>query len=53
MLPVWMTTYTYGEKDYLVLINGENGIVQGELPINAKPKSNGGIMGWFNDLIDS
>ncbi len=53
MLPVWMTTYPYGEKDYLVLINGENGIVQGELPINAKPKSNGGIMGWFNDLIDS
>lgn len=52
MLPLWMTTYPYEGEDFVVLINGENGDVQGELPKHAQSKSNGGIMGWLDNLLD-
>ena len=32
LLPVWITTYPYEDKNYLVLINGQNAEVLGELP---------------------
>ncbi len=50
MLPIWMTSYPFDGQDHLVIINGETGVVQGELPKSVrKSKPGGGIMGWLND----
>src|SRR5690606_22243883 len=35
MLPVWVGAYLYGGKPYQVLINGVDGVVQGERPYSA------------------
>ncbi len=53
MLPIWMTTYPYEGENYLVLINGQNGTVQGALPNGIKPANDkGGLMGWLGGLLD-
>ena len=32
LLPVWMTEIPFGGREHLVLINGQNGIVESDLP---------------------
>jgi predicted RNA-binding Zn-ribbon protein involved in translation (DUF1610 family) len=32
LLPIWLSTYKYGEKTYRFLVNGQTGEVQGERP---------------------
>ncbi len=53
MLPVWITTYPYGGEAYHVLINGQNGVVHGQLPKNIKKtnKKNGGVLGWLDEIF--
>lgn len=57
MLPVWITTYPFDEQEYHILINGQTGDVQGELPQQVaaakakKNKSNGGVLGWLDALL--
>ena len=52
LLPVWITTYPYENEDYLVLINGQNAEVLGELPKAFKPeKKKSGFMGWLDDVF--
>ncbi|MBT7782294.1 MAG: hypothetical protein HN741_05180, partial [Anaerolineae bacterium] len=52
LLPVWMTTYPYEDKDYLVLINGQNGEIEGELPDALKPKKKkSSVLGWLDEVI--
>jgi len=51
LLPVWMTTYPHEGEDYPVLINGQHGALQGELPKKLKPKENRGIMDWLDDVF--
>jgi hypothetical protein len=48
LLPVWITKIPFNNKELLVLINGQNGVVQGDTP--SKPKS--GLFDWLEDLLD-
>ena len=50
LLPVWMTTYPYEDENYQVLINGQNGLVLGELPKSMR-KEKGRIMEWLDDIF--
>ena len=52
MLPIWMTTYPYEGKEQIVLINGQNGTVQGQIPNSKQAKPNGGILSWLDDLLE-
>ncbi|MFT3892389.1 MAG: hypothetical protein QM730_12205 [Anaerolineales bacterium] len=51
LLPVWMTELRFGRREYLVLINGQNGGVASDLPEKKKEKS-GGLLEWLGDLLD-
>ncbi len=52
MLPVWMTTYPFDGEEYLVLINGQNGTVQGKMPKSAqKSKEKSGVLGWLDEIF--
>ncbi|WAA12850.1 TFIIB-type zinc ribbon-containing protein [Fervidibacillus halotolerans] len=42
LLPVWMVTYNYKQKDYIFAMNGQTGKVVGKPPI-----STGKMAGWF------
>jgi hypothetical protein len=48
LVPVWITKIPFNGKELLVLINGQNGVVQGNTP--SKPKS--GLFDWLEDLLD-
>lgn len=48
LLPVWITEILFNEQELLVLINGQNGVVQGDTP--SKPKS--GLFDWLEDLLE-
>jgi DNA-directed RNA polymerase subunit RPC12/RpoP len=48
LLPVWITEIPFNEQELLVLINGQNGVVQGDHP--SKPRS--GLFDWLEDLLD-
>jgi hypothetical protein len=51
LLPVWMTELSFGGREHLVLINGQNGTVASDLPEKKKEKS-GGLMEWLGDLLE-
>lgn len=36
MMPVWMMTYKYKDKNYLYAMNGQTGKTYGELPCSKK-----------------
>lgn len=35
LLPIWLSSYKYGDKSYRFLVNGQTGSVQGERPYSA------------------
>ncbi len=49
LLPVWMTEIPLEGRQYLVLINGQNGQVRGETPKKQSP----GLLAWLGDLFDN
>ena len=49
LLPVWMTEIPQNGKEYLVLINGQNGEVRTNLPGVKEEK--GGLFGFLDDLL--
>ncbi len=49
LLPVWMTEISQNGKEYLVLINGQNGEVRTNLPGVKEEK--GGLFGFLDDLL--
>lgn len=55
MLPLWIASYVFDDKEYLVLINGETGVVRGELPKQVaqkkKREEKDGLFDWLGDLI--
>ena len=50
LLPVWITDLSFGGREHLVLINGQNGTVASDLP--EKKKESNGWMDWLKDLIE-
>jgi hypothetical protein len=56
LLPVWVTELPFGGRQHLVLINGQNGTVESDLPErpkkSKKPGESGGLMEFLSDLLD-
>jgi len=52
LIPIWLTEIQTQDKQLLVLINGQNGIVQGDMPSHPKAKSKNGLFDWLEDLLD-
>lgn len=53
LVPVWITEIPLNGKDLLVLINGQNGVVQGDKPAQEKKsKKKNGLFDWLEDLLD-
>jgi hypothetical protein len=53
LVPVWMTKIPLNDKELLVLINGQNGVVQGDKPAQGKKsKKKNGLFDWLEDLLD-
>jgi DNA-directed RNA polymerase subunit RPC12/RpoP len=52
LLPVWITEIPHEGQNFLVLINGQNGIVQGSTPAQSKARSKTGLFDWLDDLLD-
>ena len=47
LLPVWMTELPFGGRDHLVLINGQSGAVESDLPGHEE----GGLFSFLADLL--
>ena len=45
LLPVWMVTYNYKNKDYIFAMNGQTGKIVGNPPL-----SYGKMFGWFSGI---
>jgi len=53
LVPVWITEIPVKDKNVLVLINGQNGMVQGDIPAQEKKSSKkSGLFDWLEDLLD-
>jgi hypothetical protein len=54
LLPVWVTELPFGGRQHLVLISGQNGTVESDLPEKTnKSKKPGGLMKYLSDLLES
>jgi hypothetical protein len=52
LVPVWITEIPFEGQKSLVLINGQNGIAQGEGPLQTKSRPKNGLFDWLEDLLD-
>lgn len=53
LVPVWITEIPIIGQELLVLINGQNGVVQGNTPKQEKKSKNkNGLFDWLDDLLD-
>jgi len=53
LVPVWIAEFPVKGKMVLVLINGQNGVVQGDVPAREKKsKHKNGLFDWLGDLLD-
>jgi hypothetical protein len=59
LLPVWMTEIPFEGREHLVLINGQTGVVAGDMPEKSeKPKEQGhenkkgGLKDFLSDLLN-
>jgi hypothetical protein len=50
LIPLWITEIPAGDKKLLVLINGQNGVVQGDG--SSQTKSKNSLFDWLEDLLD-
>ncbi|MBI3170869.1 MAG: hypothetical protein HYZ22_20510 [Chloroflexi bacterium] len=50
LLPVWMTELPFGGREHLVLINGQSGVVQSDLP--SHEEESGGLLNFLADLLN-
>jgi hypothetical protein len=52
LLPVWVTEIPFGGRQHLILINGQNGRVESDLPQKSnKSQKSGGLMDYLADLL--
>jgi len=53
LVPVWITEIPVEGQELLVLLNGQNGVVQGDTPKQKKkPENKNGLFDWLEDLLD-
>jgi hypothetical protein len=52
LVPLWITEFPSGGQKSLVLINGQNGILQSEIDSQPKRKPKSGLSGWLANLLD-
>jgi hypothetical protein len=56
LLPVWVTELPFDGREHLVLINGQNGTVESDLPEKSHPSkkrgSSNGLMEFLSGLLD-
>jgi hypothetical protein len=56
LLPVWMTEIPYTGREHLILINGQNGRVEGGMPdgsgMGDLPEKSGGLMEFLSGLLE-
>jgi len=50
LLPVWMTELPFGGREHLVLINGQSGVVESDLP--SREEEGGGLFSFLADLLN-
>lgn len=50
LMPVWMTEIWFEGRSSLILINGQNGTIQGDVKRVAE-REKGGLMDWLSDLV--
>jgi hypothetical protein len=50
LLPVWMTELPFGGREHLVLINGQSGVVESDLP--GHEEESGGLFSFLADLLN-
>jgi hypothetical protein len=50
LLPVWVTEISFGGREHLILINGQNGTVTSDLP--EKKSESKSLMDWLGNLLD-
>lgn len=50
LLPVWMTELPFDGREHIVLINGQNGVVESDLP--EKDEEQGGLFDFLADLLN-
>ncbi|MGB7874842.1 MAG: hypothetical protein WBL25_10700 [Anaerolineales bacterium] len=53
LVPIWITEIPVNGEELLVLVNGQNGVVQGDIPAQEKKlKNKNGLFDWLEDLLD-
>ena len=52
LVPVWIAEIPIANKKLMVLINGQNGVVQGDVPRQEKMSKKNGLLDWLGDLLD-
>lgn len=52
LVPVWITEIAANERKLMVLINGQNGIIQGDTPSQPRAKSKNSLLDWLEDLLE-
>ena len=52
LVPVWIAEIPFQSQKSLALINGQNGIVQGDKPSQPRSKPKNGLFDWLDDLLD-
>jgi len=59
LLPVWMTEIPFDDREHLVLINGQNGMVASDIPDKTQESKEkqesekGGLMDFLSDLLNN
>jgi hypothetical protein len=50
LLPVWMTELPFGGREHIILINGQSGMVESDLP--GQEEEEGGLLNFLADLLN-
>ena len=54
LLPIWVTEIPFDGRQHLILINGQNGIIESDFPEKSnRSKKSGGLMEYLSDLLDN
>ena len=52
LLPVWLTELPFDGRGHLVLINGQSGVVAGDLPEKDEESDADGLFSFLSDLLE-